>query len=283
MTKKKLTLCFCAVFLIISCGTDLDLELKYTVGGDISGLDGTVVLQNNSGDNLTLTSNSSFTFATSLSNGAAYSVTVLTNPTSPDQTCTVSSGSGTISGANITNVSVTCSTNEKIIFLTAAGAGAGGGGGGGNFGGISGADSFCESDSNYPGSGTYKALIVDGTNRVACTSADCATDGESEHVDWVLTKNTPYVKIGGAAINTTNSVGLFDFPLTNAIGTLGNNTYTGLESDWTTGSDCVNWTSGDFNDQGHMGRQNATDVTAINVSDNQNCRDYAGLIYCVEQ
>src|SRR3989338_4741816 len=134
MTKKKLTLCFCAVFLIISCGTDLDLELKYTVGGDISGLDGTVVLQNNSGDNLTLTSNSSFTFATSLSNGAAYSVTVLTNPTSPDQTCTVSSGSGTISGANITNVSVTCSTNEKIIFLTAAGAGAGGGGGGGNFG-----------------------------------------------------------------------------------------------------------------------------------------------------
>ena len=65
---------------------------KYTVGGTVSGLSGTVVLQDNGGDNLSVTANGSFTFATSLASGAAYSVTVKTNPAS--QTCTVTSGSG---------------------------------------------------------------------------------------------------------------------------------------------------------------------------------------------
>ena len=59
-----------------------------TVGGTVSGLSGTVVLQDNGGDNLPLSANGSFTFATALANGAAYSVTVLTNP--PGQTCTIS-------------------------------------------------------------------------------------------------------------------------------------------------------------------------------------------------
>ena len=36
----------------------------YSVGGRVSGLSGTVVLQDNGGDNLTVTANGSFTFAT---------------------------------------------------------------------------------------------------------------------------------------------------------------------------------------------------------------------------
>lgn len=36
----------------------------YTVGGAVSGLSGTLVLQNNGGDNLTITQNGSSTFAT---------------------------------------------------------------------------------------------------------------------------------------------------------------------------------------------------------------------------
>ena len=66
----------------------------YTVGGTVSGLSGTVVLQDNGGDNLSVTANGSFTFATSLASGTAYSVTVKTNPSG--QTCTVTSGSGTV-------------------------------------------------------------------------------------------------------------------------------------------------------------------------------------------
>ena len=75
----------------------------------MSGLSGTVVLQDNGGDNLSVTANGSFTFATALAGGAAYSVTVKTNPSG--QTCTVSSGSGTVGSANVTNVAVSCTTN----------------------------------------------------------------------------------------------------------------------------------------------------------------------------
>ncbi len=76
----------------------------------MSGLSGTVVLQDNGGDNLSVTANGTFTFATELARRAAYSVTVKTNPAG--QTCTVASGSGTIAAANVTNVAVTCTANS---------------------------------------------------------------------------------------------------------------------------------------------------------------------------
>ena len=46
----------------------------------MSGLSGTVVLQDNGGDNLSVSANGPFTFATALASGAAYAVTVKTNP-----------------------------------------------------------------------------------------------------------------------------------------------------------------------------------------------------------
>ena len=82
---------------------------SFSVGGTVSGLSGTVVLQDNGGDNLSVTANGSFTFATELASGAAYSVTVKTNPSG--QTCTVSAGSGTVASANVTNVAVSCAAN----------------------------------------------------------------------------------------------------------------------------------------------------------------------------
>ena len=82
----------------------------YTVGGTVSGLSGTVVLQDNSGDNLSLSANGPFTFATALAGGTAYNVTVKTSPAG--QTCTVSNGTGTISGANITNTTITCAASS---------------------------------------------------------------------------------------------------------------------------------------------------------------------------
>ena len=85
----------------------------YTVGGTVSGLSGTVVLQDNGGDNLSLSANGTFTFATALATGAAYNVTVLTNPTG--QTCTVTNGSGTVAAANITNVAVTCTNSTTGV------------------------------------------------------------------------------------------------------------------------------------------------------------------------
>ena len=82
----------------------------YSIGGTVSGVSGTVVLQNNGGNDLSLSSNSPFTFSTLLANGAAYSVTVKTNPSG--QTCTASNASGTIATANVTNIAVTCTANS---------------------------------------------------------------------------------------------------------------------------------------------------------------------------
>jgi hypothetical protein len=80
---------------------------SYTVGGSVTGLIGTgLVIQDNGGDNLTVTTNGPFTFKTSLLSAAAYSVGVLTQPSG--QLCTASQNTGTIASANVINVAVDC-------------------------------------------------------------------------------------------------------------------------------------------------------------------------------
>ncbi len=79
----------------------------YTVGGTVSGLlGGSLTLQMNGSDSLNQCSDAPFTFSTPTAAGSSYNVTVLQQPA--NQTCTVSNGTGTVSGSNITNVAVTC-------------------------------------------------------------------------------------------------------------------------------------------------------------------------------
>ena len=101
--------------ITVTCTTPVP---KSTVGGSITGLTGTVVLQDNGGDNLTLTANGSFTFPTALASGQTYNATVLTNPTG--QTCTLTNGTGTTASTNITNITVTC-TAPVIATSTVGG------------------------------------------------------------------------------------------------------------------------------------------------------------------
>ncbi len=78
----------------------------YTVGGTVSGLSGTVVLQDNGGDDLSVSASGAFTFGTGLTAGSGYNVTVKTNPAG--QTCSVANGSGTTGSSGVTDVAVTC-------------------------------------------------------------------------------------------------------------------------------------------------------------------------------
>jgi hypothetical protein len=98
----------------VTCTTN---PVTATIGGTVSGLvvpGSSVILQNNGGDSLTITANGGFTFKTAVTGPTdAYAVTVLTQPTSPNQICTVASGSGTAS-ANVTNVAVTCVLSYTI-------------------------------------------------------------------------------------------------------------------------------------------------------------------------
>lgn len=88
----------------------------YTIGGTISGLSGAgLVLQNNGGNNLSIGADGNFTFASPVSSGGAYSVSVFTQPTNPAQMCTVTNGTGTAS-ANVSNVGITCSTTTTTTY-----------------------------------------------------------------------------------------------------------------------------------------------------------------------
>ena len=92
------------------------LAATYTVGGTVSGLAGgeSVVVQNYGTDDITVTTDGPFTFGALYSDGVAYLVTVMTVPTGKD--CRVENGSGTVSGANIINVAVTCSATPPGMY-----------------------------------------------------------------------------------------------------------------------------------------------------------------------
>lgn len=84
----------------------------FTIGGTVSGLAGTglVVKDLISGGTATVSANGSFTLASpaSVVDGTPYLVEITTQPTRPDQSCTLTNGTGTITHANVTNIAVKC-------------------------------------------------------------------------------------------------------------------------------------------------------------------------------
>ncbi len=90
---------------------------RYTVGGAVSGLDSgrSLLLQDNGGDDLTVTRSGAFAFATKIASGSAYAVTVLTQPAG--QNCTVTLGSGTMLANDVGGVAVSC-TDRTWVWVS---------------------------------------------------------------------------------------------------------------------------------------------------------------------
>lgn len=163
--------------------------------------------------------------------------------------------------------------------------------------GIQGADNKCNwsADPNWPGSGTYKAMIVDGANRVACAVANCSGGASG---NWVLQPNTTYYQADGATeIFTTDANGVWNFATAGEWphhiwpGALNPQVWTGLNTDWTlTPVHCSNWTDGVDTNTGAMGVSTGY-PTYLSQRDiyayPQTCSDASGngigRIYCVEQ
>ena len=93
---------------------------SFIISGTVTGLTGRgLILQNNGGDNVSVhVDGASFTFATPITLGLTYNVSVFAHPSSPSQRCSVINGQGTVTSANITNVSVHCMTplDENVGF-----------------------------------------------------------------------------------------------------------------------------------------------------------------------
>ncbi len=164
---------------------------------------------------------------------------------------------------NTTPTPVTTVNTNKYIFLTV-------GTHKGNFdtsatipgnnngNGIDDADTFCQTEkaNNYaslPGSASdYKAFIVDGTNRRACSTNDCS-GGISENINWVLKANTDYYRLDGTTdtkVFTTNSSGIVNFTgggllLTPIDSSTLTKWWTGMDTNWvfTSVACTVTWAS----------------------------------------
>ena len=176
----------------------------------------------------------------------------------------------------MTDVAVMCYT-RKVIFITEATTK-------GSFGGVAGADALCGGDAGKVGEATYKAMVSDNTNRVACTSADCG-GGAGEHTDWILQAGETYYRSDAVTpIFTADANGVFSFgSLTNSMfASAGRAVYTGMNADWTSSADnCALWTNQTGSQDGAYGDSSATDSSAIGgVSDR--CNQLRHLI-CVMQ
>ena len=160
---------------------------------------------------------------------------------------------------------------------------------------ILGADDFCanQKPASLRGTGTdYKAMIVDGTNRIACTNANCA--GGGPHSSWIMRADTEYRRADDQTVFTTNSNAVFDFgaaSLTAAFDTDATplHWWTGLDQDWRTtvsGNTCVSWATNVGGFDGTYGSSAATDNNSISDVANSNFGDGCNTLnrlLCVEQ
>lgn len=94
----------------------------YAVGGTVGGLTGSgLVLQNNAADDLPVGADGAFVFPAAVASGAAYAVTVKTQPGAPVQLCAVAQGGGTIDAAAVVSVQVTCATQTRTVAVQVSG------------------------------------------------------------------------------------------------------------------------------------------------------------------
>jgi hypothetical protein len=92
--------------------------VTYTIGGTVSGLAGTgLVLQNNGGDDLAVSSNGAFTFSTEIVAGSGYAVGVRAQPENPAQVCSLQNAVGT-ANQHVNNVAVSCAAVTARAWQT---------------------------------------------------------------------------------------------------------------------------------------------------------------------
>jgi predicted RNA-binding protein with TRAM domain len=179
----------------------------FSIGGTVSGLIGSLVLQDNGGDALTLSSSGTFTFATPVAQGSTYAVTVQTQPAT--QTCTVSSGTGTLGAANVSSAAVTCATNAYTV--------------GGTVSGLSGAVTLLDNGGNIlplstDGSFTFPSPVAEGSTynvtvqtqpavQICTVTNGAGTMGNSDttNVTVTCTTNNTTLTVSATAIIPVNS------------------------------------------------------------------------------
>lgn len=170
----------------------------------------------------------------------------------------------------------------KIMFRSISGSSAW-------FGATTSADTTCQTDAGTKGfTGTFKALLIAGIGTIRTASVSANTgDGQ---IDWVMAASTNYVREDETTlIGTTNSAGLFTFPLTNSISASAGQYWTAMGSDWTSTAFYCNDGGGEswtFVGAG-AGNSNIGDVSVTSSSaifaGSQACATGGIYLVCVQQ
>jgi len=125
-STARILLMSATIFALTSCGDEETAKpqvksaasksatANFNMGGSVSGLSGKgLVLQVNGANDLPVSANGKFQFKKTFSKGSTYTVTVKSTPAK--QTCTVTQGSGKLTGAKVNNIAVTCKTNDFAV------------------------------------------------------------------------------------------------------------------------------------------------------------------------
>lgn len=178
----------------VTCST-----ITHTVAGTVSGLLSAtaLVLENNAGDPITVSSNGSFVFPTSVPYGGSYAVTVASQPRG--QTCAAGQHTGVGMAADVTNIVVTCATNAYAI--------------GGRVSGLTGAlvlqngadtlsvsaDGTFSLPTRVPFGGSYSVTVLAQPSGQSCAVANNAgVRVESAVLDLLVTCSTNTYTVGGS-------------------------------------------------------------------------------------
>jgi 6-phosphogluconolactonase len=129
------TLLACLALLVVgACGGGIGVPGKlfswappttYTLGGTITGMVGSgLTLADNGSAFASIEYPADGSYPSLLGEylpGTTYNVTVATQPTNPSQTCVIAHGAGTVGGANVTDIAITCTTNHYTLGGTVMG------------------------------------------------------------------------------------------------------------------------------------------------------------------
>jgi hypothetical protein len=107
-----------ACVFLAACGGGTSAPMAtYTIGGTVTGLSGAgLILQNNAANHLAVSAPGAFIFSSGVSSGAAYSITVATQPSAPAH---VARGTTyVISGTQFNGLSQAAAVNDELNAAT---------------------------------------------------------------------------------------------------------------------------------------------------------------------
>ncbi len=109
------------VFADISSGADsefsneVSISIGFYVSGSVSGLTGTLSIQNNDGDAQVISANGRYNIAAIIDNNSLYNIKITQNPVG--QLCSITNPSGQIQSDNISDIDITCTDETLTVSL----------------------------------------------------------------------------------------------------------------------------------------------------------------------